>query len=136
VIVLANLEDGATRKIAKRVMQLYEPDLKKTTIVNPRKDSAKVSALTEKFITKLALNTNEESMYEKDFWLELQPYFEEASNYLKNLGPLLYVDLLEVNELNKTKSEYRYRVFFEKDYLEFYVVFTKQGKIAYYEISL
>lgn len=136
VIVLANLEDGATRKIAKRVMQLYEPDLKKSKIVNPRKDNSKVTALIEKFITKLSLNTNEESMFEKDFWLELQPYFEEASMYLTGLGPLINVDLLEVNEQDKMNVGYRYRVFFEKDYLEFYVAITKQGKIAYYEISL
>lgn len=136
VIVLANLEDGATRKIAKRVIQLFEPTLKKSTIVNPRKDNKKVSAFLEEFITNLTLNSNKESMFEEDFWLELQPYFEEVSINLNKLGPLLNIDFLEVQEQGTKNVEYRVRAYFEKDYWEFFVVITNKSKIAYYEINL
>ncbi|HSD13032.1 MAG TPA: serine hydrolase domain-containing protein [Flavobacterium sp.] len=134
VIVFANLYKARTNKIATRVMQLFQPELKMTKKVSNSENEPQMRAFVNSFVTKLTENTTTENLFTPVFWKEFHPYAEKVAVYLKPMGTFKNSELLERKDLNQESRLYHYRLFFEKENLEFLITLAKDNKISDYEI--
>ena len=130
VVVFANLSRTNTNKIATRILELYEPELKKPVLKAIKDNEPAVTAIVKDFIVQLVKNQLKEDLFTAEMAQRFIPRSGRASAHLKSLGDFMGIELLQKKMLDKENREYHYRVLFSKENEELLITMTKDNKIA------
>ncbi|UOK43663.1 MULTISPECIES: serine hydrolase domain-containing protein [Flavobacterium] len=130
VIVFANLIRTNTNRIAKRTMELYQPELKITKLKPIKDNEPKVTALVKDFVTRVIEKTLVADMFTPELGAEFIPQSEKTSAYLKKQVIFNGLELLDRKNLDSKTRMYHYRLHFSKESIEILVTLTKNNKIS------
>ena len=130
VIVFANLLRTNTNKIATRIMELYQSELKIPKLKPIKDNDPQVTALVKDFVNKLIDSKLTPDMFTPEFGQSFLPSSERASGYLKRQGTFINMELLNRKDLDSQTKLHHYRLFFSKETIELLVTITKDNKIS------
>jgi CubicO group peptidase (beta-lactamase class C family) len=133
VVVFANLKRANTNIIATRILELYHPELGVPRLKPIPDTEPKTTALVKDFVIKQIDQKLTEDMFTPEFWKEMLPYFEQASNYLKKQGTFEDLKPLFREDLDNGNRLHHYRLYFSKETLELLITITKDNKIVMLE---
>src|SRR5205807_5851186 len=88
-----------------------------------------VTALAKELIAKAALGTLESRPFTPEAWPEVSRSAPQVAAFLKTLGPLSGIELIEKTEQEGNRV-YRYRLRYKDTNLFFVMVLNQEGKIA------
>jgi CubicO group peptidase (beta-lactamase class C family) len=130
VVVLTNLDSAHSNpgKIARGVAGLLNPELT-PPVLHPIEDKEpQVTSMVRDVLTKLAEGKADAGAFTAQEWQELSPDFSAYADFMKELGPLQKLDLLERKEEGEEKV-YTYRATY-KEPIKVSMHLTADGKIA------
>lgn len=131
VIVLTNSDSGDPGRIAQNVAGLYVPALAPIVLKAIADTEPAVTALVRDVNAKMAAGTLDQSLLTPAFWAQVSPNLKPFGEFLKSLGPLQSVALLERTEDAKAGTRtYRYRFVYENKTLLMRATLTGDNKIA------
>jgi CubicO group peptidase (beta-lactamase class C family) len=129
VVVFANLAQANPARIAHGVAAVYNPELAPLPPKAIEDKEPEVTALAKEIIRKATEGTLESASFTAEAWPEISRNAAEVSAFLKTLGPLNSVELLERTE-PETNHVYRYRLRYKDSNLFFVMVLNKDSHIA------
>ncbi len=130
VIVFANLSRSRPVKVARKVMELYHPEMA-APVLSPIKDAEPgITVLVKNFIEKLMANTLSADMFTPEFGKNFMPVSSRPAAFLKTHGKFLKPELLARYPLESVGTKYHYRLLFSEGQLELMITLTKDNKIA------
>jgi len=130
VVVLANMRRTNTNRIAKRILELYQPELRKPKLKPIKDNDEQVIALVKSFVEKITDKKLTADLFTPEFGERFIPRSGSASNHLKSLGTFMGLELLERKDLPDDRRIHHYRLIFSKDAEELLLTITKDNKIA------
>jgi CubicO group peptidase (beta-lactamase class C family) len=135
VIVFANRAGANLGKIAHGVAGIYDSGL----IPPPRKaipdNEPGVTVMVRQLLERIAEGRAEPNLFSAEAKQLLFPdRIKSAGEYLKNLGPLKTIELIERSDESGDRR-YRYRLSYRDTTLLFALTLNKEGKIASIEIE-
>ena len=137
VVVLTNLDAGHARpgKIAHAVAGLYAPELTPPEVKPIADKEPQVTALLRDVLQETAEGKVDPEVFTPKLRAELFPSeIEQTGDFLKPLGPLLSLDLLERSEEGELRM-YRYRAVYKETTISIKLGLNKEGKIAGLDFS-
>ena len=129
VVVFANLSQANPARIAHGVAAIYNPQLAPMPPVAIEDKEPQVTALARELIAKAALGTLESRPFTAEAWPEISRSTSQVAVFLKTLGPLNGIELLERTEQEGNRV-YRYRLRYKDTNLIFVMTLNPEGKIA------
>ena len=130
VILFANLAQANQAKLAHGVAAIYNPELAPIPPKAIEDKEPEVTARAKEYIQKLTTGKLEAPLFTPEAWTEISPNLEPAREFLKTLGQLNLIELIERSEQDGNLV-YRYRLNYKDSSSLFYsLVLTKDGKIA------
>ena len=130
VVVFANLLGSNPTRIATRIMELYQPELKPVKLKPIKDNEPQVTSLVERFVKHLIENTVTADMLTTGFANQFLPYSDRTSAFLKKQGTFQRIELLARKSLENRNRVYHYRLVFSQEALELLVTLTPENKIA------
>ncbi len=130
VIVFANLLRTDTNKIATRILELYQSELKIPKLKPIKDKEPHIAALVKDFVTKVMDSKLTAEMFTPEFGKEFITRADRASAYLKKQGTFMDLELLDRKKLDNGSRIHHYRLFFSKEAIELLITLTKDNKIA------
>ena len=130
VIVFANLRRANTNRIASRIMELYQPELRIPKLKPIEDKEPIVKALVNDFINKLIGNKLTADLFTEEFGQRFIPRSDMASAHLKSLGDFKGLELLDKQNGPDQSRVYHYRLNFSKESEEVLLTITKDNKIS------
>ncbi|MEJ8819733.1 serine hydrolase domain-containing protein [Lacibacter sp. H407] len=130
VIVFANLRRANTNKIATRVLELYQPELRIPRLKAIKDNEPKITALVKNFVVKLIDNKLTEDLFTPEMAQRFIPRSGRASAHLKSLGYFMRIELLDRKDLPNENRVYHYRLIFRNEPEELLITITKDNKIS------
>ncbi|MBV9341632.1 MAG: beta-lactamase family protein [Acidobacteria bacterium] len=135
IVVLTNLDSNHSNpsKIARGVAGLLNPELI-PPFAHPIEDKdPQVTRLLSDVLSELAEGKGDPSAFTAKEWEELSMELSGYADFLKELGPLQKLELLERKEAGRERA-YKYRATY-KEPLKVEVTVSEAGKIANLEID-
>ena len=135
VVILTNLDSAHSnpRKIVHRVAGLLNPELA-PPVAHPIEDKEpQLTRLLRDVLTQLAEGKGDPSAFTAKQWEELSPELPAYAEFLKELGPLQTLELLERKEEGQER-QYKYRAMYKEPF-RIEVNITGEGKIANLQID-
>ncbi len=129
VVVFANLSQANPARIAHGVAAIYNPELAPLPPVAIEDKEPQVTALAREIIAKAALGTLESGIFTAEAWPEISRSAAQVAAFLKTLGPLNGIELLERTEQEGNRV-YRYRLRYKDSNLFFVMALNHESKIA------
>ncbi len=130
VIVFANLLRTDSNKIATRILQLYQPELKMPKLKLIKDNEPKVTALVKNFITSVIDSKLTPEMFTPEFGKEFIARSDKATAYLKKQGTFMDLALLDRKKLDNKSRLLHYRLFFSNEPIEILITLTKDNKVS------
>lgn len=130
VIVFANLRRANSNKIAARIMELYQPELRAPRLKPIKDNDPQVIALVKDFVVKLIDNKLTTDLFTPEFGERFIPRSSRASAHLKSLGNFMGIELLSRKELPDQSKLHHYQIIFSKESEELFLTITKDNKIS------
>lgn len=130
VIVLANMRTTNTNRIASRILELYQPELRRPRLQAIKDNEPQVTALVKNFVVKLIDSKLTEDLFTAEFGQAFIPRSGRATSHLKSLGDFKSIQLLDRKEGEHQSRIYHYRLLFSKEAEELLITITKDNKIA------
>lgn len=130
IVVFANLLGSNPTRIATRIMELYQPELKPVKLKPIKDKEPEVTSLVEMFVKRLIENTVTADMLTPGFANQFLPYSDRTSAFLKKQGTFQRIELLARKSLENRNRVYHYRLVFSQEALELLVTLTPENKIA------
>jgi CubicO group peptidase (beta-lactamase class C family) len=130
VIVFANLRRTNTNKIATRILELYQPELRRPKLQAIKDNEPQVIALVKDFVVKLIDNKLTADLFTAEYGQSFIPRSGRASAHLKSLGDFTGIELLNRQDLENQSRVHHYRLIFSKESEELLLTITKDNKIS------
>ena len=130
VIVLANMRRTNTNRIAARILELYQPELRKPKLPAIKDNNPQVIALVKAFVVKLTDKKLTADLFTPELGERFIPNSGRASDHLKSLGDFIRLELLARKDLPNESKVYHYRLVFRNESEELLLTITKENKIA------
>ncbi len=135
VIVLANLSRANTHRMAARILELYQPELKRPRLTAIRDNDSQTAELVKTLITKLLERKLTADLFTPAFGDLFIPRSGHISAHLQSLGNFTGLELLDRKELPDGNRLLHCRLLFAKDVEELVLTITKDNRIAALEGS-
>ena len=116
-------------RIAHGVAAIYNSELVPVPPAAIADKEPQVTALAKELIGRAATGTLESGSFTAEAWTETSRSAAQVGAFLKTLGPLNVIELLERSEQDGNRI-YRYRLRYKDSNLFFVMVLTKESKIA------
>ncbi len=129
VVLFANLSQANQARIAHGVAAIYNPELAPLPPKAIEDKEPQVTALAKELIGKAAAGALESGIFTAEAWPEISRSAAQVSVFLKTLGPLNGIELLERTEQEGNRV-YRYRLRYKDTNLFFVMTLNKESKIA------
>src|SRR5262245_44760090 len=129
VIVFANLIQANPGRIAHGVAALFNPELAPVPAKAIEDKEPQVTALAKEIIQKGTAATLDAGVFTAEAWTPISNNAAQVSEFLKNLGPLGGIELLERTEQEGNRV-YRYRLKYKDTNIVYVMALNKEGKIA------
>ena len=129
VVVFVNLIQANQGRIAHGIAAIYNPELAPLPPVAIEDKEPQVTALAKELIGKAAAGALESGPFTAEAWPEISRSAAEVGAFLKTLGPLSGIELLERTEQEGNRV-YRYRLKYKDTNLFFVMTLNREGKIA------
>jgi hypothetical protein len=129
VIVFANLIQANPGRIAHGVAALYNSELAPVPLKAIEDKEPQVTALAKDIIQKATAGTLDSTPFTAEAWTEISRSASQVGDFLKTLGPLNAIELLERTEQEANRA-YRYRLKYKDTNLIFVMGLNKDGKIV------
>src|SRR5438128_8391790 len=129
VALFANLSQANQARIAHGVAAIYNPELAPLPPKAIKDKEPQVTALAKELIGKAAAGALESGPFTAEAWPEISRSAAEVGAFLKTLGPLSGIELLERTEQEGNRV-YRYRLKYKDTNLLFVMTLNQEGKIA------
>jgi CubicO group peptidase (beta-lactamase class C family) len=129
VVLFANLSQANQARIAHGVAAIYNPELAPLPPKAIEDKEPQVTALAKELIGKATEGGLESGVFTAEAWPQISSSAPQVSEFLKNLGPLNAIELIERNEQEGNRV-YRYRLRYKDTNLFFVMMLNKEGKIA------
>ena len=130
VVVLANMRRTNTNRIASRIMELYQPELRRPKLPPITDDDPQVTALVKSFVVKLIDRKLTADLFTPELGDRFIPRSGTASAHLQSLGNFVRLELLNRKGITNGSKKHHYRLVFSKESEELLVTITKDNKIA------
>ena len=130
VIVLANMRTTNTNRIASRILELYQPELRRPRLQAIKDNEPQVTALVKNFVVKLIDSELTPDIFTAEFGQAFIPRSGRATAHLKSLGDFKSMQLLDRKVGEHQSRIYHYRLLFSKEAEELLITITKDNKIA------
>lgn len=130
VIVLANMRRTNTNRIATRILELYQPELRRPRLQAIKDNEPQVTALVKNFVVKLIDSKLTADIFTAEFGQAFIPRSGRATAHLKSLGDFKSMQLLDRKDGEHQSRIYHYRLLFSKEAEELLITITKDNKIA------
>ena len=119
-----------TNRIASRILELYQPELRKPRLKAIKDNEPQVTALVKNFIVKLIDSKLTADIFTDEFGQAFIPRSGRATSHLKSLGDFKSIQLLDRKDGGHQSRIYHYRLLFNKEAEELLITITKDNKIA------
>src|SRR5437588_1595764 len=129
VIAFVNLIQANQARIAHGVAVIYNPELAPLPPVAIEDKEPQITALAKELIGKAAVGSLESGIFTAEAWPEISRSAPQVSAFLKTLGPLSGIELIERTEQEGNRV-YRYRLRYKDTNLFFVMMLNQEGKIA------
>ena len=129
VVVFANLAQANPAKIAHGVAGIYNPELVPPPPQAIADKDPEVTALLKRVFQDLLDGKLEQALFVPEAWPDISGNAAPAREFLKTLGALNSMELVEHDERDGNRL-YRYRLTFKDNVLLYTAILTKDGKIA------
>ena len=129
VVAFANLIQANTGRIAHGVAAIFNSELEPIPAKPIEDKEPQVAALAQEIISKATATKLDSAQFTAEAWKSISTSAAGVSEYLKTLGPLNGIELLERTEPEGNRL-YRYRLKYKDTSLVFVMVLNKEGKIA------
>src|SRR5438876_1313663 len=129
VVVFVNLIQANQGRIAHGVAAIYNPELAPLPPVAIEDKEPQVTALAKELIGKAAAGALESGPFTAEAWPEISRSAAEVGAFLKPLGPLSGIELLERTEPEGNRV-YRYRLKYKDTNPFFVMTLNREGKIT------
>jgi len=129
VVIFANLSQANPARVAHGIAAIYNPDFAPLPPVAIEDKEPQVNALAKELIGKAAAGALESGIFTAEAWPEISRSAAQVSVFLKTLGPLNGIELLERTEQEGNRV-YRYRLRYKDTNLFFVMTLNKESKIA------
>lgn len=130
VVVLANMRGTNTNRIAARILELYQPELRGPRLPAIKDNDPQIAALVKSFIVKLIDKKLTTDLFTPEFGDRFIPRSGMASAHLKSLGNFIGLELLNRKDLPDESGVHHYRLIFSNETEELLITITKDKKIA------
>jgi len=129
VIVFANLIQANPGRIAHGVAAIFNSELAPVPAKAIEDKEPQVTALAKEIIQKATAGTLDAGVFTAEAWTPISNNAAQVSEFLKNLGPLGGIELLERTEQEGNRA-YRYRLKYKDTNIVCVMALNKEGKIA------
>lgn len=129
VVIFANLSQANQGRIAHGVAAVYNPELAPLPPRAIEDKEPEVTTLAKEIIQKATDRTLEAGRFTAEAWPEISRNAGQVGTFLKTLGPMSAIELLERTEQD-TNRVYRYRLRYKDTNLFLVMVLNKDGKIS------
>ncbi len=130
VIILANLAQANSTKLAHGVAAIYNPELAPPPIKAIADKEPQVTAMAKELLQKTLTNTLDSKLLTESMRATVSPdKVRVAGDFLKAYGPLETIELVERSDEGELRV-YRYRLIYKEGTLFFTLILTKEGKVA------
>ncbi|MGH9900419.1 MAG: serine hydrolase domain-containing protein [Pyrinomonadaceae bacterium] len=129
VVLFANLAQADQGRLARGVAAAFNPDLAQPRAAAIEDNEPKVAALVKEVLRKTVEGTLEPELFTPESRESILGGAKQAAEYLKSLGPLDSVELVERGEEGGQRF-YRYRLNYKDAPLLLTMTLTKEDKIA------
>src|SRR2546427_1923607 len=129
VVVFVNLIQANQGRIAHGVAAIYNPELAPLPPVAIEDKEPQVTVLAKELIQKATDGALESRLFTAEAWPEISRSAPQVGAFLKTLGPLSGIELLERTEQEGNRV-YRYRLKYKDTNLFFVMTLNREGKIA------
>jgi hypothetical protein len=130
VIVFANLINASEKRLARGVLEIYHPQLAPVAAKAIEDKEPAVTALVKEVLQKTVDEKLTADLFTPEAATPILNNAKQAAGFLKNLGALGGVELLERRETDAGARVYRYRLNYSGAKLVYTVALTKDNKIA------
>ena len=113
VIVLANLRGVNPQKLARGVLEIYQPELSIAGAQPIEDKEPKVTAFLKEILQKIIEKKLTPELFSSPAGNEILAYSEEASTEFKSMGKLRSIELLERQESGSGARVYAYRLTYD-----------------------
>jgi CubicO group peptidase (beta-lactamase class C family) len=129
IVVFANLSQANPGRIAHGIAAIYNPELAPEPPKAIEDKEPQVTSLARDVIRRATDGSLDANLFTAEAWTEISRNTAQVSTFLKPLGPLNAVELLERNEADGN-HRYRYRLRYKDTNLFFVVSLNSKGKIT------
>lgn len=130
VVVFANLINANEKKLARGVLEIYHPQLAPPVAQAIEDKEPTVTALLKETLQKAVDGKLTAEMFTPESATPMLNASKQAAEFLKTLGTLTNVELLESRDLENGLRLYRYRLTYSGAKILAAMALTKDGKIA------
>jgi CubicO group peptidase (beta-lactamase class C family) len=129
VVVFANLSQANQGRIAHGVAAIYNPELAPLSPKAITDNEPEVTALAKEIVQRATAGTLEAGRFTPEAWAAISPSAAQVAEFLKTVGPLSGIELLEKTEREGNRV-YRYRLKYKDTSLFLGMSLNKEGKIT------
>jgi CubicO group peptidase (beta-lactamase class C family) len=129
IIVFANAGHANISKLAQGIAESYDSKFAPIRAEAIEDKEPKVTELAKTILRKLTDGTVEKDVFNTEAQKAIYPKLSGASEFLKTLGKALKFELLDKKENNDIR-QYKYRVVFENNTVNYFFFLDKEGKIS------
>ena len=130
VAVFANLINANEKKLARGVLEIYHPNLAPVAVQAIEDKEPKVTAFVKEILQKTIDEKLTLELFTPETATPILNASKQAADFLKTLGTLNKIELLERRDLENGSRLYRYRLTYNSAKLIHTIVLTKDDKIA------
>lgn len=134
VIVFANLREAVPEKLARGILEMYNPELGIAAVKAIEDKEPAVTDFVKEVLHKIAEKRLTPEMFTPELAVMALGQSQEAAAFFKSLGPLKKMELLERRELENGSRFYSYRVTYTNAKLGFNITLTKNNIIEMMEL--
>ena len=129
IVVFANLSQANPGRIAHGIAAIYNPELAPEPAKAIEDKEPQVTALAREVMRKATEGMLDAGLFTAEAWADISPNTAQVTTFLKPLGPLNGVELLERNEAEGNRR-YRYRLRYKDTNLIVLMTLNREGKIT------
>ena len=130
VVVFANLINASEKKLARGVLEIYHPELAPAPEKAVEDKEPKVTEFVKEILQKTIESKLTAELFTPEAAAPILNGSGDVATFLKLLGALNKIELLERRDLENGNRIYRYRFSYESTKLQFIMALTKDDKIA------
>jgi CubicO group peptidase (beta-lactamase class C family) len=129
IVVFANSSQANPARIAHGVAALYNPELAPLPPKAIADNEPEMAALAKEIVQRATAGTLESQRFTPEAWAAISPSTVQVAEFLKTIGPLSGIELLERTEAEGNRV-YRYRLRYNAANLFLGMALNKEGKIT------